>query len=63
MGLGILLAVALLAFFLARPAQSDNAAVAEKPAAKPSNTLQSLAELDDKAPVAASWISRPGTHR
>lgn len=50
MGLGILLAVALLAFLLARPAQSDNAAVAEQPAAKPSNTLQSLAELDDKAP-------------
>ncbi|HGM5579174.1 TPA: M16 family metallopeptidase [Pseudomonas putida] len=50
-GLGILVAVVALALLLARPAQSDNAA--GKPtdnAARPANTLQSLAELDGKAP-------------
>lgn len=50
-GLGLLLLIGLLAFFLAKPAQSDNAAQpATSTAAKPANTLQSLAELDGKAP-------------
>ncbi|MDG5643759.1 hypothetical protein N0303_20795, partial [Acinetobacter baumannii] len=48
-GLGLLLLIGLLAFFLAKPAQSDNAAQPAT-AAKAANTLQSLAELDGKAP-------------
>lgn len=51
LGAGIVLLVALLAVFVARPAQSDNgAAPAPATAAKPANKLQSLAELDGKAP-------------
>ncbi|MBM5456018.1 insulinase family protein [Pseudomonas sp. P66] len=50
-GLGILVLVGASAFFLAKPAQSDNAAQpANSAAAKPTNTLQTLAELDGKAP-------------
>ncbi|KJK08860.1 MULTISPECIES: M16 family metallopeptidase [Pseudomonas] len=50
-GLGVLGLVGALAFFLAKPAQSDNAAQASaSTAAKPVNTLQTLAELDGKAP-------------
>ncbi|MDF0734084.1 pitrilysin family protein [Pseudomonas entomophila] len=45
-GLGIIAGVVALAVVLARPAQSDDAASA----ARPANTLQSLAELDGKAP-------------
>ena len=51
LGAGIVLLVALLAVFVARPAQSDNGATpAPATAAKPANKLQSLAELDGKAP-------------
>ncbi|MHC6227893.1 M16 family metallopeptidase [Pseudomonas sp. X10] len=50
LGLGILALVVALAFFLARPVQSDNAAKAGSTAARPANTLQSLAELDGKTP-------------
>ena len=49
-GLGIITLVVALALVLARPAQSDNAAKAQDTAARPANTLQSLAELDGKAP-------------
>ncbi|WP_191830596.1 M16 family metallopeptidase [Pseudomonas fluorescens] len=50
-GLGILSLVGVLAFVLAKPAQSDNTAQpANSTAAKPANTLQTLAELDGKAP-------------
>ncbi|MFJ9994016.1 M16 family metallopeptidase [Pseudomonas putida] len=50
-GLGILAAIVALALLLARPAQSDNAAGQPgSNAARPANTLQSLAELDGKAP-------------
>ncbi|HEK1683942.1 TPA: insulinase family protein [Pseudomonas putida] len=50
-GLGILASIVALALLLARPAQSDNAAgQADSHAARPANTLQSLAELDGKAP-------------
>ncbi|PWB31750.1 peptidase M16 [Pseudomonas sp. SDI] len=51
-GLGILAAVVALAMFLANPAQSEDTAKAPvSTAAKPANTLQSLAELDGKAPA------------
>ena len=50
-GLGILVLVGALAFFRALPAQSDNAAQpAASTAAKPANKLQTLGELDGKAP-------------
>ena len=49
-GLGILLLVVLLGVFIARPVQSDDAAKAST-AARPANTLQSLAELDNKPPT------------
>jgi len=49
-GLGTLVLVLALAPFMARPAQADNAAKADSTAARPANTLQSLAELDGKAP-------------
>lgn len=39
-----------LATVLAAPAMADNAAKADSSAARPANTLQSLAELDGKAP-------------
>jgi len=39
-----------LAAVLAAPAMADNAAKADTSAARPANTLQSLAELDGKAP-------------
>lgn len=48
-GLAIIVLVVAVAVLLARPAQSDNAAKPD-PAARPANTLQSLAELDGKAP-------------
>ncbi|MCY1392762.1 Peptidase M16 inactive domain protein [compost metagenome] len=47
-GLGILSLVVLLAVFITRPAQSESTPAAT--AAKPANTLQSLAELDGKPP-------------
>lgn len=50
LGLGIIVSVVALALMLARPAQSDNAAKAQATGARPANTLQSLAELDGKAP-------------
>lgn len=48
-GLAIIVLVVAIALLLARPAQSDNAG---KPAtaARPAHALQSLAELDGKAP-------------
>ncbi|NBA94033.1 pitrilysin family protein [Pseudomonas sp. R5(2019)] len=49
-GLGIVLALVLAGVFITRPVQSDNAAQPAAAAAKPANTLQSLAELDGKAP-------------
>ncbi|QXI38238.1 M16 family metallopeptidase [Pseudomonas xantholysinigenes] len=48
-GLAIIVLVVALAVLLARPAQSDNQATPDT-AARPANTLQSLAELDGKAP-------------
>ena len=48
-GLAIIVLVVAVAVLLARPAQSDNAAKPDT-AARPANTLQSLAELDGKAP-------------
>jgi zinc protease len=48
-GLAIIVLVVALAVLLARPAQSDNQATPDN-AARPANTLQSLAELDGKAP-------------
>ncbi|AGZ33110.1 insulinase family protein [Pseudomonas sp. SWI6] len=45
-GTGIIALVVAVAAVLARPAQSE----AEPPAARPANTLQSLADLDGKAP-------------
>ncbi|MGE7994237.1 M16 family metallopeptidase, partial [Pseudomonas sp. NPDC089554] len=49
-GVGIIVAVVAMAVLLAGPVQSDNAAKADSSAARPANTLQSLAELDGKAP-------------
>ncbi|MFB4392733.1 MULTISPECIES: M16 family metallopeptidase [unclassified Pseudomonas] len=49
-GIGIIVALVVVAVLLARPVQSDNAAKADSSAARPANTLQSLAELDGKAP-------------
>ncbi len=49
-GLGTLVLVLALAPFMARPAQADSAVKADSAAARPANTLQSLAELDGKAP-------------
>ena len=49
-GLGIIALVVAAALLLARPAQSDNAGKADSAAARPTNTLQSLAELDGKTP-------------
>ncbi|MDD0973616.1 M16 family metallopeptidase [Pseudomonas fontis] len=51
MGLVTLAAVVALVLFLAKPAQSDSAAQPASTAAKPANTLQSLAELDGKPPA------------
>lgn len=48
-GLAIIVLVVAVAVLLARPVQSDNAAKPDT-AARPANTLQSLAELDGKAP-------------
>ncbi|TFF41264.1 pitrilysin family protein [Pseudomonas sp. RIT623] len=48
-GLAIIVLVVAVAVLLARPAQSDNTAKPDT-AARPANTLQSLAELDGKAP-------------
>ena len=48
-GLALIAAVVGAALLLARPAQSDNASK-PAPAARPANSLQSLAELDGKAP-------------
>ncbi|MDR2306234.1 MAG: insulinase family protein [Paucimonas sp.] len=48
-GLAIIVVVVAIALLLARPAQSDNAAKPDT-AARPANALQSLAELDGKAP-------------
>ncbi|EKT4521634.1 insulinase family protein [Pseudomonas putida] len=51
LGLGIIAVVVALALVLARPAQSGSSAEGKAPAARPANTLQSLAELDGKAPT------------
>ena len=48
-GLAIIVLVVAIAALLARPAQSDSQGKADT-AARPANTLQSLAELDGKAP-------------
>ncbi|MCU7279121.1 insulinase family protein [Pseudomonas peradeniyensis] len=48
-GLAIIVLVVAVAALLARPAQSDSQGKADT-AARPANTLQSLAELDGKAP-------------
>lgn len=48
-GVAIIVLVVAIAALLARPAQSDGAAKPDT-AARPANTLQSLAELDGKAP-------------
>lgn len=52
-GLALIAAVVGAALLLARPAQSESTSQAQS-AARPANSLQSLAELDGKAPAAAS---------
>ncbi|MBC3468661.1 pitrilysin family protein [Pseudomonas sp. RW10S2] len=66
-GLGILAAIVALALLLARPAQPDNAAgQPDSNAARPANTLQSMAELDGKSPSRRqlniqNWTTAEGT--
>ncbi|WP_194789605.1 M16 family metallopeptidase [Pseudomonas sp. UFMG81] len=62
-GVAIIAAVVGTALLLARPAQSDNAPAS---AARPANALQSLAELDGKAPSRRQlniqdWTTKEGT--
>ena len=65
LGLGIIVLVVAIALLLARPAQSDSASQPAT-AARPANSLQSLAELDGKAPSRRQlniqhWTTAEGT--